>query len=82
MVTATITSKGQITIPKTVRESLHLHSGDQVAFILRDSSEAVLRPVTKTVDQVFGKLHTSGQVVKSVVEMNQTIQQRMRSHKT
>ncbi|MEI6810276.1 MAG: type II toxin-antitoxin system PrlF family antitoxin [bacterium] len=78
MVTATITSKGQVTIPKTVRESLRLHTGDRIAFIVRDQTEAVMKPVTKTVDQVFGRLHKIGQVSKTVAEMNLVIAQRMR----
>jgi len=82
MVTATITSKGQITIPKMVRESLHLHSGDKIAFIMHDQTEAVLKPVTITVDHVFGRLHKPGQVGKTVVEMNQAIARRMRGGKT
>ena len=81
MVTATITSKGQITIPKMVRESLRLHSGDRIAFIMHDQTEAVLKPVTKTVDHVFGKLHRPAQVGKTVVEMNQAVAQRMRGGK-
>ena len=78
MVTATITSKGQVTIPKTVRELLHLHCGDRIAFIMHDQTEAVLKPVTKTVDQVFGRLHKPGPAGKTVVEMNQAVAQRMR----
>ena len=31
-VLARITSKGQITIPKTVRDALELHEGDEVMF--------------------------------------------------
>ena len=81
MVTATLTSKGQITIPKTVRESLRLHSGDRVAFIMHGLTEAVLKPVTKTVDQVFGRLHKYGQVGKTVVEMNQAVARRMRGER-
>ena len=73
MLIATITSKGQVTIPKEVRDSLHLHSGDKIAFILHDQSEVVLRPVTKSVDQVFGRLHKPGQVSRTVAEMNQAI---------
>ena len=78
MDTATITSKGQITIPKAVRESLHLHSGDRIAFIVHDQTEAVLKPVTKTVDQVFGRLYKPGHLGKTVVEMNQAVAHRMR----
>ena len=81
MVTATLTSKGQITIPKTVRESLRLHSGDRVAFIMHGLTEAVLKPVTKTVDQVFGRLHKHGQAGKTVAEMNQAVARRMRGER-
>ena len=78
MVTATLTSKGQITIPKTVRESLCLHTGDRIAFIMHDQTEAVLKPVTKTVDQVFGRLHKPEQVGKTVAEMNEAVARRLR----
>lgn len=33
---ATVTSKGQITIPRRVREGLHLQEGDQVLFEVAD----------------------------------------------
>ena len=52
MVTATITSRGQITIPRTVRESMHLHSGDRIAFIMHGETEALMKPVAKTVSEV------------------------------
>ena len=78
MVTATMTSKGQVTIPKRVRDSLHLRCGDRIAFIMHGQAEALLKPLTKTVDQVFGKLHTPGQPAKTVAEMNAAIARRMR----
>ena len=70
MATATITSKGQVTIPKAVRDSLHLRTGDRIEFVIRGQSEALLRPVTKSVDEVFGKLHQADQPAKTVEEMN------------
>lgn len=39
---ATITSKGQITLPRDVREALGLTRGSQVEFFIRDG-EAVMR---------------------------------------
>ena len=42
MITATLTSKGQLTIPKAVRDSLRLHAGDRVAFVVHGDDEAVL----------------------------------------
>lgn len=39
----TLTSKGQVTIPKRVRDALGLHPGDGVDFVVGESGEAVLR---------------------------------------
>ena len=81
MVIATLTSKGQLTIPKVVRDSLHLHAGDRIAFIVHGDAEAVMKPVTKSVDDVFGRLHGSGQPRKSVEEMHAAVAKRMRDRK-
>ena len=42
LITARLTSKGQVTIPKRVRERLGIAEGDEVLFDLRDN-EATLR---------------------------------------
>jgi antitoxin PrlF len=81
MVTATLTTKGQITIPKSVRDSLHLHSGDRIAFVLHGDSEAVLTPITKSVDDVFGTLHVPSQRLRTVAEMNEAVANKLRSRK-
>ena len=81
MVTATLTTKGQITIPKSVRDSLHLHSGDRIAFVLHGDSEAVLTPITKSVDDVFGTLHVPSQPLRTVAEMNEAVANNLRSRK-
>ncbi len=82
MVTATITSKGQITIPKSVRESLQLHTGDRVVFEVHGRDKAILKPITKSVDDVFGKLHRPTMAIRSVGDMNQAIQSHMRHRKS
>ena len=41
MTLATLTSKGQVTIPKAVRNSLNLHGGDKVEFVITESKEAL-----------------------------------------
>ena len=40
-----MTSKGQVTIPKAVRQQLGLRQGTKVAFVV-EGDHAVLRPVT------------------------------------
>lgn len=75
---ATLTSKGQITIPGAVRKKLHLHAGDKIDFALISDSEVLLRPVTKGVDDVFGCLNSATNGKKaSVAEMNAAIQRKM-----
>lgn len=80
MVTATVTSKGQITIPKNVRTSLHLHAGDRIVFVVNGHREATLTPITRSVDDVYGKLYKKGSPVCSVSQMNKAINKRMRKH--
>lgn len=41
----TVTSKGQVTIPKTVRERLGIRAGSVVAFELTEDGDVVLRTV-------------------------------------
>jgi AbrB family looped-hinge helix DNA binding protein len=57
-VTAKVTSKGQITIPKEVRDSLRLTEGCVVVFESRDG-EAVIRRV-KTLQDFRGSLRAKG----------------------
>ena len=81
MATATLTSKGQITIPKFVRDALHLHEGDKVDFMLTEDGEALLKPVTKEVmvDEMFGKLSKSGRKSVSVRQMKTGIKRKMKA---
>ncbi len=76
MALATMTTKGQITVPKAVRDALRLHSGDKVEVIVREDGSALLKPVTKKAAEVFGKLHSPGRKPVSIEEMNKTIRQR------
>jgi AbrB family looped-hinge helix DNA binding protein len=42
-----VTSKGQVTIPKEVRDRLGIEAGSAVVFELTDAGEVVLRPVAR-----------------------------------
>jgi len=80
MVLATITTKGQVTIPKSVRDYLMLNTGDKIEFIVTDKREALIRPISKKVDEVFGILNKPGRITVSVEEMDATIRQRMKDN--
>ena len=53
---ATITSKGQVTLPKPIRDRLHLEPGDRIEFLLDDDGRLRVEPVTASVTQLKGML--------------------------
>jgi AbrB family looped-hinge helix DNA binding protein len=76
MATATVTSKGQITLPKEVRERLHLESGDRVNFVVEPDGRVLLQPATVRVTELKGLLQRKGQKPVSVEAMNAAIARR------
>jgi AbrB family looped-hinge helix DNA binding protein len=54
--TATITSKGQTTIPKAVRDRLRLKAGDRVEFVVQADGTALMVPATLGLDDLEGML--------------------------
>ena len=53
---ATITSKGQVTLPKAIRDRFHLEPGDRIEFILERDDVLRVAPVTAPVTQLKGML--------------------------
>jgi AbrB family looped-hinge helix DNA binding protein len=57
MATATMTSKGQVTLPKNIRERLGLKKGAVVEFQLDDAAgTATIRPLERKAQDLFGLL--------------------------
>jgi len=52
--TATLTSKGQITLPKSIRQILEVDTGAKVAFDLREGQVIVTRADVEHEDPVIG----------------------------
>ena len=63
MPTATLTSKGQTTIPKAVREYLRLRPGDRMEFILEENGRVVLVPAVVDAPELKGILPPPGKPV-------------------
>ena len=53
---ATITSKGQVTLPKALREALNLSTGDKLCFVLSGESEVRMIPKHMPVQKLKGIL--------------------------
>lgn len=73
MPTATITSKGQITLPKEVREALRVSTGDQIDFVINERGEVTVHSALGDVRRLRGMLKRPGQRAISVEEMNEAI---------
>jgi AbrB family looped-hinge helix DNA binding protein len=75
---ATLTTKGQVTIPKAVRDHLKLETGARVDFVIEDDGTVVLKPVTRHVHELAGVLYRPGRRSVSVEEMNESIRAHLR----
>jgi len=78
MALATLTTKGQVTIPKQIRETLKLHTGDKIEIIITNNREALIRPISKKVDDIFNKLYDPKRKSVSIESMNDAIKDRMK----
>jgi len=57
---ATLTSKGQTTIPKQIRDSLGMKVGDRMTFTLMSDGVVLMRLKNKSVMNLAGSLHKKG----------------------
>ena len=53
---ATMTSKGQVTFPKVIREKLNLEAGDKIEFMFTDEGQLLVIPKTASVKKLKGML--------------------------
>jgi antitoxin PrlF len=73
MASATVTSKGQITIPKKVRQTLRLGPGDRVEFLIEKGGKISVRPGKADVSDLKGLLRRRGRRAVSLAEMDAAI---------
>lgn len=69
MASATITSKGQVTIPKKIREHLKLAPGCKVDFAIDENGEVKVIPLNISVEKLSGRLHRQGRKAATLEEM-------------
>ena len=76
MAAATLTSKGQVTIPKKIRVFLHLKPGDKLEFIPQNDGQVIVKPTTIDVSELEGILYRANRKPVSIEKMNEDIRKR------
>lgn len=66
----TLTSKGQVTVPREIRDRLGLKSGDKLAFTLLSDGTLIVRAKTKRLSDLAGSLTSPGQPKVSIKDMD------------
>lgn len=77
MPTATLSSKGQITLPRQVRQALGVTTGDRIDFTVEPSGEIRVRAATDDVRSLKGLLPRPRRAV-SLAQMDAAIARRGR----
>ncbi len=75
MAVGTITSKGQTTIPKSVRDRLALKAGDRLEFVVQDDGAVLMVPATVSLDELEGMLPPPSRTV-TLDDMDRAIRER------
>lgn len=78
MAASTLTSKGQVTIPKEIRDLLGLRKGDRLIFRLDDQGKVVVQPeAASPLGRLPGMLrHLAGEKPVSLAEMKAAVRRR------
>ncbi len=56
----TLTSKGQTTIPKAIRDSLRIKPGDRMTFTLMQDNTVLMRVKNRRIAELAGSLRKKG----------------------
>jgi antitoxin PrlF len=75
MASATLTSKGQITIPASVRADLGLEAGTRVEFVKIAERKYAIMPATISAKSLEGRFRHRGKPI-TIEEMNRVIAER------
>ncbi|MFT4219312.1 MAG: AbrB/MazE/SpoVT family DNA-binding domain-containing protein [Microbacterium sp.] len=70
---ATMTSKGQITVPKDVREDLNLTAGSKVMFVKLHNGQYRLVARTGKIQDLFGILYDPARPPMTIEDINEAI---------
>lgn len=69
----TVTDKGQVTVPKKIRDQLHIATGSMLDFEVEEDGSLRVRVLTRGSDNLFGLVRRSGSKPLSIKEMDEGI---------
>jgi antitoxin PrlF len=67
---ATVTIKGQVTVPKAIRDQLKIEQGTQLDFKLNDDGSISVRALKRSALSIVGLLRQPGRAVPTIEQMN------------
>jgi AbrB family looped-hinge helix DNA binding protein len=70
---ATVTDKGQVTVPKEIRDRAGIGPGTRLDFEVQEDGSLRVRVLARGADSLFGLLHRPGRRACSVEEMDEGI---------
>jgi len=73
MKSATITTKGQVTIPKEIRDYLKLEVGNKIDFVIDENGTVKIIPLNVPVTALSGILHRPGLAAATIDDMEAAI---------
>jgi AbrB family looped-hinge helix DNA binding protein len=82
MSVSTITSKGQVTIPKRVRDRLRLKTGDRLEFRVEEDGSIRVYPIAKKVSEVFGAFAEKASRPYSTEEIDERVRKAFRERRS
>ena len=81
MPTATVTSKGQTTIPVDIRRQLGVKPGTRIEFVLDPDGTVRLLPATRSITELRGRI-TPGDRLATLDEIDAALRNRAVQHHT
>ena len=70
---ATVTDKGQVTVPKEIRDQTGIVPGSRLDFEVQSDGTLRVRVLTRGANMLFGLVHRAGIKPRSIEEMDQGI---------
>ena len=70
---ATVTDKGQVTVPKNIRDQLHIATGSKLDFEVEEDGSLRVRVLARGSENLFGLVHRAGMKSLSIEAMDEGI---------